>query len=107
MFVLAAMVYLPLLSIYGFGAWTVLFTSPFAFQICRIGLYALWFVFGVLVGVPKFKDGLLSKDGSLARYWRLWAVVCIAAYNAPWFVPRLPIVHNLTALTQGAFEASL
>jgi len=107
MFVLAALVYLPLLSIYGFGTWTVLFTSPFAFQICRIGLYALWFVFGVLVGVPGFENGLLSKHGSLVRHWPLWALVCIAAYNALWFVPRLSIVHHLSASTRGAIEALL
>lgn len=107
MFVLAAMVYLPLLSIYGFGTWTVLLTPPFAFQICRIGLYGLWFVFGVLVGVPEFERGLLARDGSLVRHWPLWAVVCLAAYNALWFVPRLSIVQHLSALTRGAVEASL
>jgi glucan biosynthesis protein C len=107
MFVFAALIYLPLLSIYGFGTWTVLFVSPFAFQICRIGLYALWFVFGGLIGVPGFENGLLSRDGSLVRHWPLWALVCIAAYNALWFVPRLSMVHNLSAATRGAIEALL
>ncbi len=106
-FFLAALVYLPMLSHFGFGAWTVLFTSPFAFQIARIGLYALWFVFGLLVGVPGFNDGLLSRSGDLARRWPWWVIGCILAYNALWFVPRLDAVHRLSSVTQGALEALL
>jgi len=50
MVVLSAIAYLPLLSRFGFSKWTVLLTSPFAFQQARIGLYALWFVGGVHSG---------------------------------------------------------
>ena len=106
-YLLACAVYLPLLIRYGFGAWTNLFTPPFSFQICRIGLYALWFTFGFLVGAPGFTDGLLSKSGSLARHWRLWMLLCIVAYNALVFVPRLPITHRLSPSAQGALEALL
>ena len=35
--------YLPMLSIFGFGVWAPLLTPPFYFQICRIGLYLAWF----------------------------------------------------------------
>jgi glucan biosynthesis protein C len=104
---LSALVYLPLLSIYGFGTWTHLFTSPFSFQIARIGLYALWFLFGFLVGVPGISVGLLSRDGSLAQRWPLWIAGCIFAYNALWFVPKLAVVHELSSAIQGAIEASL
>lgn len=105
--VLSAAVYLPLLSIYGFGTWTVLFTSPFAFQICRIGLYALWFLFGFLVGAPGLEEGLLSREGGLARHWVWWLAGCVIAYNALCFVPRWPLVHELPGLTPGVIEASL
>jgi len=104
---LAALVYLPLLSRFGFSAWTVLFTSPFAFQISRIGLYALWFVFGLCVGVPGFGNGLLSREGGLARRWPLWLLACIVAYNALWFVPRSAVVHGLSTSAQGTIEALL
>ncbi len=104
---LAALVYLPLLSRYGFDAWTVLFTSPFAFQISRIGLYALWFIVGFLVGAPGFAEGLLSRNGGLARYWPLWMFGCILAYNALWFVPRWQVVHQLSASHQQTLEAML
>jgi glucan biosynthesis protein C len=107
LYLLACAVYLPLLVRYGFSAWTNFFTSPFSFQICRIGLYALWFIFGFLIGVPGFANGLLSKEGSLASHRRLWMLVCIVAYNALVFVPRLPITHQLSPYSQGALEAFL
>ena len=103
---LTALVYLPLLSRYGFGAWTAFLTSPFSFQISRIGLYALWFVFGFLIGAPGIAKGLLAREGSLARHWRLWIWGCILAYNALVFVPRLPLVRQLLSST-GPLEAVL
>ena len=106
-YLLACAVYLPLLARYGFGAWTNLFTSPFSFQICRIGLYALWFTLGFFVGAPGFANGLLSKEGSLARHRRLWMLACFVAYNGLVFVPRLPITHRLSPYSQGALEAFL
>jgi glucan biosynthesis protein C len=107
LFLASAIVYLPLLARFGFGTWTVLFTSPFSFQICRIGLYGLWFLFGVFVGAPGFGDGLLARDGGLARRWPWWVAGCIVAYNALWFVPRLEVVHRLSPSGQGALEALL
>jgi len=107
MVVLSAVVYLPLLQIYGFGKWTVLFTSPFAFQICRIGLYALWFLFGFLVGAPGLGEGLLSRDGGLARHWGWWLAGCLAAYNALWFLPRWTVVRELPGMAPGVIEALL
>ena len=106
-YLLACLVYLPLLARYGFGTWTNLLTSPFSFQICRIGLYALWFTFGVFVGAPGFANGLISKQGSLARNRRLWIAVCIFTYNALVFAPRLPVTHQLPQPAQGALEAFL
>ena len=106
-YLLACAVYLPLLVRYGFSAWTNLFTSPFSFQICRIGLYALWFTFGFFVGAPGFANGLLSKEGSLARHRRLWMLACVVTYNALIFVPRLPVTHQLSPDRQGALEAFL
>ena len=90
MFVLAAAAYLPLLSRYGFSAWT---GFPFAFQKSRIALYSLWFTFGFLVGAPGFAQGLLARDGALARRWPYWIAGCVLAYNALWFIPKWSVVH--------------
>jgi hypothetical protein len=107
MALLSAAVYLPLLSAYGFGTWTVLITSPFAFQICRIGLYALWFFFGFLVGGPGLEPGLLSREGGLARRWVWWVLGCVLAYNALWFVPKWTVVQALPGILPGLIEALL
>jgi glucan biosynthesis protein C len=107
MFLCSAIVYLPLLDRYGFSTCTNLFTSPFSFQICRIGLYALWFVFGFLVGAPGLERGLLARDGALARRWPFWIAGCVLVYNALWFIPEWPVVGQWPALQQGALEAVL
>jgi glucans biosynthesis protein C len=107
MFFLSALVYLPLLSRYGFGAWTNLFVSPFSFQIARIGLYGLWFVFGFLVGAPDYAEGLLARGAGLARRWPLWILFCVIAYNALCIVPRLPVVQQISVSGRGAVEALL
>ena len=107
MLVLPGCLYLPLLSHYGFGTWTVLWTSPFAFQQARIGLYALWFVTGFLVGVPGYDNGLLSRAGSLARHWKQWILGCFVAYNLLCFTPRLLESHGVSVTTRQVLEALL
>ncbi len=87
-FGLAALVYLPPLLRYGASEWTVLLTSPLAFQTSRFGLYALWFAFGVAVGVPGLRNGLLAREGQLARRWPRWLLACAVLYNALWFGPQ-------------------
>jgi glucan biosynthesis protein C len=104
MFVLAAAAYLPLLSRYGFSAWT---GFPFAFQKSRIALYSLWFTFGFLVGAPGFAQGLLARDGGLTRRWPYWIAGCVLAYNALWFIPKWSVVHRLSTLEQGGAWALL
>ncbi len=106
-FVLSAATYLPMLKMYGFGTWTDFLTSPLSFQIARIGLYALWFLFGFLVGGAGLNEGLLSREGSLAQRWPLWVGACILAYNALWFVPKWTLLHGLSPVTQGVIEATL
>ena len=103
-FVLGAAAYLPLLSRYGFGAWA---GFPFIIQISRIALYSLWFAFGFLVGVPGFAEGLLARDGGLARRWPYWIARCFLAYNALCLIPQWSVVHRLSPLGQGAVWALL
>lgn len=107
MLVLSGGAYLPLLSRYGFAKWTVLWTLPFAFQQARIGLYALWFAFGILVGVPGFSKGLLSRTGSLARNWKIWMCACIAAYAALALLPGLLERAGVSLAKGKAIEALL
>lgn len=95
-FVLSAVAYVPLNRHFGSGAWTDLFTWPFSFQTARIGLYALWFFFGFFVGIPGIDNGLIARDGSLARCWKWWFLGCILLFNVVWLVPRWAAAHPLT-----------
>lgn len=101
MLAVAATAYLPLLVRYGFWTWANVGRSPFSFQIARIGLYAVWFVFGFLVGAPGFANGLIARSGSLARRWPWWVAGCLLAYNALWFVPRIAVVAALPHASRG------
>jgi len=89
LFFLSAFAYIPLLARFGFGTWANLITPPFSFQISRVALYALWFVLGFLAGIPGLDAGLLARGGAQARHWKLWLLVCVVAYNALVFVPKL------------------
>jgi len=88
--VLAGIVlYIPL-ALHYMGTWTAVLTPPFVLQPARAMLYAAWLVAGLLAGSAGLDQGLLSKDGPLARHWRRWALLGFAAGNAFWFgVPAL------------------
>jgi acyltransferase-like protein len=105
-FLLAALVTLPLLARYGPAAWTHVLIGAFSFQISRIGLYALWLVFGFLVGIPGFAEGLLSRRGALARSWPRWLLGCVLAYNALWIYQGSRLFHRLPIM-EGGFLWSL
>jgi len=103
-----ALLYLPMLSIFGFGFWAPLLTKPFYFQVCRIALYLAWFFAGAWVGADDLERGLLSRNGRLARDWRWWLAGCFVAYNLLIFVPRnQSLTSLLSAHGMGALEAIL
>ena len=108
MVVVCALMYLPMLSIFGFGVWAPLLTKPFYFQVCRIGLYVAWFFAGALVGAQNLDQGLLSREGSLARNWRWWLAGCFVTYNLLIFVPRSQsLIGVLSARGIGVLESIL
>jgi hypothetical protein len=108
MFLVCALMYLPMLSIFGFGVWAPFLTKPFYFQVCRIGLYLAWFFAGAWVGADDLDRGLLSRGGRLARDWRWWVGGCFVAYNLLIFVPRSQsLVSVVSAQGMGVLEAIL
>ncbi|MGO9429659.1 acyltransferase family protein [Rhodoblastus sp.] len=108
MVVVCALMYLPMLSTFGFGVWAPLLTKPFYFQVCRIGLYLAWFFAGALVGAQNLDRGLLARERLLARNWRWWLAGCIVAYNLLIFVPRShSLIVVLSARGMGALESIL
>ncbi len=108
MFAVCALMYLPMLSIFGFGVWAPLLTKPFYFQVCRIGLYLAWFFAGAWVGADDLDRGVLARSGRLARDWRWWLRGCFVAYNLLIFLPRIPsLIGVLSTRELGALEAIL
>ena len=75
---LAALVFLPALAVLGPSLW--LTAGPLGIQASRIGLYAFFFVAGMIVGA----DRLASFFGNGWRYWPLLAVVAAVPYFAPY-----------------------
>lgn len=106
MLIVTAIAYLPLLKQYGFDKWTVLITSPFAFQQSRIGLYALWFLFGAVVGAVGVENGFLARSSGFVRSWKGWILLCGVAYNLLWFVPKSTFALRI-GVPVGSLEAVL
>lgn len=107
LFALCAVVYLPALKAFGW-AWGAFFIPPFYFQLSRFGLYLAWFAAGAWIGSKDLEQGLLARDGPLARHWPWWVLSCFLAYNLLVFVPMgLEAVGMLTASQRGAVWAIL
>jgi peptidoglycan/LPS O-acetylase OafA/YrhL len=67
---LAALAYLPLQAALGSSLW--LTAGPFGIQASRIGLYALFFVAGVVVGADRLTAGF-------TRQWLRWPLLAVLA----------------------------
>lgn len=77
---LAAIAYLPLQAAFGSSLW--LTAGPFGIQASRIGLYALFFIAGVIVGADRLTRGL-------AHHWLRWPLLATVA-TALLFSASLP-----------------
>ena len=106
LFVISELAYLPFG--YHFGPMSWLQFGPFSFQGSFPGLYAVYFVAGIVVGATGLERGLIASDGPLARHWKAWsaaALVCFAIWlfaSAKAYLAPLgpPIAWKLTeALT--------
>jgi hypothetical protein len=73
-----------------FTPWRWSNEGPFAIQLCRPLLYALYYCAGMSVGAIGLGRGLLSANGVAARSWAIW-MSAAAASLALWM--------GLTALT--------
>ncbi len=98
--------YVPLALRYA-GAWTAFITAPFMLQPARVLLYAAWLMAGFLVGSTGLEQGLLGRQGPLARKWALWVLFGFSAYNGLWFGLRTYRVQALQPLQQGIVASLL
>lgn len=88
-FALAAILaYVPLALLFTPWDWTE--HGPFALQLCRPLLYAVYYFAGLGIGACGIERGLLAAQGPVARRWSLWLTAAIVS---------LLLWMGLTALT--------
>lgn len=73
--VVSALAYAPLAMAYTPWAWSN--SGPFAIQLSRPLLYAVYFFAGVGIGAAGIERGLLAADGILVRHWVSALVVAL------------------------------
>ncbi|MGD0720460.1 MAG: acyltransferase [Roseiarcus sp.] len=85
---IAALAYLPLALAFTPFRWAD--HGPFALQLSRPLLYAVYYFAGLGVGAAGLERGVLAAEGPLAQRWRLWLAAALAS---------LLLWMGLTALT--------
>lgn len=73
----SALAYVPLALI--FTPWSWAGRGPFALQLSRPLLYAVYYLGGLGVGAYGLERGLLAVDGMLARRWGIWLANALAS----------------------------
>lgn len=73
----AAAAYVPLALAFTPWRWSEL--GPFAVQLSRPLLYAVYYVAGLALGAHGVGRGHTAPDGALARRWRVWLLCAVAA----------------------------
>ena len=73
----SAFAYVPLAL--AFDPWSWSEHGPFALQLSRPLLYAVYYVAGVGVGAGGLERGLLAADGILLRRWAIWLACALAS----------------------------
>jgi surface polysaccharide O-acyltransferase-like enzyme len=101
---LAALAYLPAQAALGSSLW--LTAGPFGIQASRIGLYALFFFAGVIVGADRLTSGL-------AHHWLRWpllaavATVLLFSASLPAWTDSLVMVLFATAMAAGLLAVAV
>jgi hypothetical protein len=88
---ISAVLYLPLAAI--FSPWQWVGYGPFEIQAAFAPQYALYFAFGVAVGVFGLEKGLLDPNGRLVQRWTFWLLCSIASFLL-WIIPTALIVKD-------------
>jgi len=88
-----------------FTPWQWIDYGPLSFQPLVLPQYAVFFLFGVIVGASGLERGLFAADGLLARRWGRWLAGTLASFVlwislsalifSGWKVPGLQIVAEL------------
>jgi hypothetical protein len=74
----SGLAYVPLALV--FTPWAWFHVGPFAFQLCRPVLYAVYFLAGLGVGAYGIERGFLAPSGGLARHWTMAGAAAMATF---------------------------
>jgi hypothetical protein len=77
--VISMLAYVPMALL--FTPWTWFHVGPFAFQLCRLLLYAVYFFVGVGIGAFGIERGLLAPSGWVARHWTVAGGAALATFS--------------------------
>lgn len=92
--ILSALVYLPAVAAFGEADW--LNAGPFAVQTSRIGLYALYFAVGVIVGADRMASAFRS-------HWLRWPLLMAAMIGA-FFAIHDPQLFDADAMPKASHD---
>src|SRR5579863_766825 len=98
LFVVVAVVYVPLSMVYKPWDWVMM--GPFAFQPVFVAPYVIFYLAGVSVSANGFERGLLAMDGALTRRWSIWLLSGCAGFLI-WIIPTALIVKGIGASLPG------
>jgi glucans biosynthesis protein C len=98
----SAAAFVPLLIVVGPGRWVTV-GGPLWFQPSRIGLYAVYFGLGVVIGAVGIERGPFAREAPLGRRWAAWAAAAAAVYTALWYLPPMirPVPRPLRGMVYG------
>lgn len=91
LFIGSIVAYVPAEIYFGSTRWFTV--GPFSIQASRVLLYLLYFLSGVGIGSVPYEQGLLARNGELARRWRVWLAVTVAAFGS--MIALLYVKHDV------------
>ncbi len=82
--VLSIVAYVPMLFEVGAVRWFS--WGPLQVQLSRVVVYGVFFFAGMGIGAANIDQGLLAKNGALARRWWAWALAAALSFGALTFL---------------------
>lgn len=77
-FIFVSLAFIPISIWVGQYRWTGF--GPFDFQVNRLLLYFIFFIFGTCIGSSDWESYFFTDNKFLNRPWQFWVIVCLLSY---------------------------
>ncbi len=77
-FVVASLAFIPISLWVGQYKWTGF--GPFDFQVNRVFLYFIFFIFGTSIGSSNWENIFFTNNKFLNKSWQFWLTICLFSY---------------------------